>query len=773
MTNKLSPRLQAHQYGTRLNPYQSIQRHQSAKSAVALGIAVSLASAPVWAEGEAGSTLGTVEVQGQKIDDNPYAEKGAPYKANASGDNRRVKPIAETPQTIQVITSAQLKESGKTDLKEIVQSQPGITVGTGEGGNLFGDRYIIRGHEARSDVFVDGMRDPGMTTRESFATEQIEITKGPSSSFAGRGTTGGAVNSVTKQANLGRSFNKLSGGVGTDEYHRYTLDSNIVLGEDAALRLNILDAYEGVPDRSPADRDRKGFAGSVFWLPTDDLDVTLDHYYLDAEDKPDLGSYINRDTGKVDDDFPAVTQTEDFFESIIETTTLKLGYQATDNVRIENTTRTGTTENAYVVTGAQYGTAIVNEGLANESTYNTVTAKPKAASQDVEYFANSLNTYIDTELAGMKHQFVVSFEYSDQEVGRNNIDVNNAGASNCRTQGRRGVGDGYCFKDENGNMVANYDSLLAKQIGAESFHSNWHMKTTSVGLMDTVDVSDKLALHGGLRYDKFDLELTTTDEHYNYSDGLWNGHIGFVYDVADNGNVYATYSTAANVNGGESDVATNAGYGGFVNADSMEPETIQSYELGTKWELNNKKLLATAAVFQIDKSDVMEAVRGEDYSSSGTPNTGGNRVRGIELGLVGNLTDKLSGSISLTAMESEITESYDSQNVGEVLSNFADNQVSAMLRYQLTPKFAFGGNMTYSSEMYAGQPDSAASDSIKIPGYTVFDMFANYRVNKDLDLQLNVGNLFNEDYYLAAYRSGAFAYKGDARSLQLSVNYEF
>ncbi len=68
--------------------------------------------------------------------------------------------------------------AGRT-FRDILAAQAGITLGTGENGNAFGDRYVIRGHEARSDVFVDGVRDPGMTTRESFATEQIEITKGP------------------------------------------------------------------------------------------------------------------------------------------------------------------------------------------------------------------------------------------------------------------------------------------------------------------------------------------------------------------------------------------------------------------------------------------------------------------------------------------------------------------------------------------------------------------------------------------------------------------
>ena len=75
-----------------------------------------------------------------------------------------------------------------------------MTLGTGEGGNAFGDRFFIRGFDARNDVFIDGVRDAGVSVRENFFTEQVEILRGPGSSFAGRGTTGGAINIVTKQA---------------------------------------------------------------------------------------------------------------------------------------------------------------------------------------------------------------------------------------------------------------------------------------------------------------------------------------------------------------------------------------------------------------------------------------------------------------------------------------------------------------------------------------------------------------------------------------------
>ena len=156
------------------------------KSALAIGLSTVLSSTAVIAQEEEAIMLDKLSIEDRTIDTNPYAEPGAPYKAKKSGDKRRIKDLAETPATISVLTQTQIKESGKSDLRDILAAQPGITLGTGENGNAFGDRYIIRGHEARSDVFVDGLRDPGMTTRESFATEQVEITKGPSSRFNGR-----------------------------------------------------------------------------------------------------------------------------------------------------------------------------------------------------------------------------------------------------------------------------------------------------------------------------------------------------------------------------------------------------------------------------------------------------------------------------------------------------------------------------------------------------------------------------------------------------------
>jgi catecholate siderophore receptor len=297
--------------------------------------------------------------------------------------------------------------------------------------------------------------------------------------------------------------------------------------------------------------------------------------------------------------------------------------------------------------------------------------------------------------------------------------------------------------------------------------------------MDTVDLTDSLSVFAGVRADAFEYKNIVTnrsgdEETYKYDDVLWNGHLGGVYKLTDNSNVYLTYSTAANINGGESDVGGSCGYGGICssteNVDKAKPETVENIELGTKWNLLNNKLLATAALFQITKDDVME---GTDYDVEGTYNTGKNRVQGVEFSLVGNITDRLSAQLGLSVMESEILKSADEESEGGILANFSDESAFAQVRYQLTDQFSFGAAANYSSEVYVGQPDSAANEDVSVPDYTVFDVFANYSFSEKLTARLNVANITDENYYLTAYRSGGFAYIGDARNAQLTVAYEF
>lgn len=738
-----------------------------AKTGMAIGISAAVFS-PTGVGAAEELEMKPVTVVERVIDHNPYAEPDAPYKARKSGDDRRAKPLAETSATISVLTQQQIQDTGRSDLADILRGQPGITLGTGENGNAFGDRYIIRGQEARSDVFVDGLRDPGMTIRESFAVEQVEITKGPSATFAGRGATGGAVNAITKQATTAADFTKLSAGVGTDNFRRLTADSNFVLTDTAAFRINLLESAQDVPDRDPASRSRKGAALSFNAKPNDKLDMTADIYHLSANDRPDLGDYLNANSTV--SKLPVYTQSGDFLKSSVDAYTLRVKYEVSDDTRITNRLRYGKTSNGYIATGARPGTNA-----------NTLRLSTHQGWQEVDYLANQLNIHLDREIAGMKHKIIVSGEYSDQTV------LNGAYAFAGTT-----TLDNVAYGNL-GALSRNYSTSATDK-------SDWNTKTVSLSVMDAVDVTDRWSLEGGVRLDKFKFSnrtlIGTTPVTYKLDDTLVNWHLGSSYKFRPDFLAYASYATGADFNGGESDV-TNCAYGGicipsFVLTGttapdiarrlaafaSSKPEKTQNIELGGKWNVNDGKLLLTAALFRMTKSDLFESgtISGVTdvtrYTTNGNINTAKFRIEGVELGLAGNLTDKLSAQGGIAVMNSKFLASANPALIGAGLANFPETTASLLLNYRLTPKLSFGGTWTYVDKKQAGSPESPGNGRF-LPGYTTLDLFSMYRINKQLSTRLAIQNVENKDYYLATYTSGSFSYKGDARLARLTLNYDF
>ncbi|MBB6122399.1 TonB-dependent receptor [Sphingobium subterraneum] len=754
--------------------------------------------------------LDTLKIEDRTADVSPYSQKGAPYKARVSGDERHTRPIAETPQTISVLTQSQILDSGNSDLRSILAAQPGITIGTGENGNAFGDRYIIRGQEAKSDVFVDGLRDPGMTIRESFAVEQIEISKGPNSSFAGRGTSGGAINAITKAASTGYDFGKVGVGVGTDRYVRTTADINLRASDTFAVRGNVLYAHQNVPDRAPADRERKGLALSALYQPDSRLSLTLDYYGLRADDNPDLGGYLitNAATGvrAPARNVPSYVQNEDFLKSKVDTVTGRIRYEFTPDIFLTNIIRYGASDNSYVTTGASGRTTSTGNPAG---VYATATLdNGHQGWQEVRYIANQFNLHINSDLLGGRNELILGGEYTKHKVDSGTYTRASQAAFNCRTGSGAGALDAFCITDANGNVVPNLNGLTQRVWTRNPFASRkWEVETISATVMDTVDLTPNLTLFLGGRVDHFKYDLSTfnavtgaaapftgsTNNHADYSDTLWNGHAGITYKFGP-GMVYFSAATAADVNGGESDTGTSSGYGGLVvfqgDAASAKPERSINLELGSKFELFDDRLLLTAAAFQITKSDVME---GADYDTIGTFNTGKLRVRGVEVELAGNITDNWSVQGGFTVMKSKVLESANvglttaqlalgATYVGKRLANFANFQAQFRTRYQVTEKFAMGTAVKHKSKIYGGQPDTGAvftqsasgfTYNQPVPAYTVADLFFEYKFSNRIGLLVNVNNVTNEDYYTAVYRSGSFLYKGDARQVFGTLTVKF
>src|SRR6202000_329418 len=111
--------------------------------------------------------------------------------------------VQETPPAVTVMHNEERKQQGVQSLEQALRNVPGITIAIGEGGTLSGDQFKIRGFDASNDVFVDGLRDFGSYTRDSFAYQEVQVLKGPSGLMFGRGTTGGAINTILKTPTAG------------------------------------------------------------------------------------------------------------------------------------------------------------------------------------------------------------------------------------------------------------------------------------------------------------------------------------------------------------------------------------------------------------------------------------------------------------------------------------------------------------------------------------------------------------------------------------------
>jgi len=130
---------------------------------------------------------------------------------------------------------------------------------------------------------------PGVSVRENFFTEQVEILRGPGSSFAGRGTTGGAINIVTKEAQQEKSFYNMDTTFGTDATKRIVLDVNQIVTPTFAVRAGGMFQDADVAGRNYVTDNRSGAFFATKWTPTDAIKVTTDYIHTDLHGIPDFG----------------------------------------------------------------------------------------------------------------------------------------------------------------------------------------------------------------------------------------------------------------------------------------------------------------------------------------------------------------------------------------------------------------------------------------------------------------------------------------------------
>jgi catecholate siderophore receptor len=677
-----------------------------------------------------------------EVDRNPYSDPAAPYKVDhVQASGKFPEPMLNTPKTITVLSKEVLEDKNATTLKEIGRSTAGVTLGSGEGGNAFGDRFFIRGFDARNDVFIDGIRDPAVSIRENFFTEQIEILRGPASSYAGRGTAGGAINIVTKQAG-DTNFKRMDTEFGTDRTKRVTIDVNQVIDPTFSVRTGGMFQDANVAGRDYVTDNRWGSFISTKYTPTSDIKITTNYVHTDLSGLPDFGvPYYKKGNvpvtsagiprgnwyGFLNRDFQTARQ--DFGTGTIE-------YKVNEAITLSSKVRGEHSLLNYI------GTLPQNPNTTSPNPLLwTTTASAQSRLQNVDVWANQNEATFKLDTGGVKHTAVFGVEYANENISIDRyagLASELAGSAFTSTGAVTGVN---LYSPQYTNIPFGSPSLTGNP-------TRYGVNTSSVYVMDTANWQDTIIVNGGIRYDGYNMSSSTNSPNYlKMNADLVNYNVGLVYKPTSIGSVYAAYATSANPFGSELD-ATGTDYGGVPanTAILLGPERNKAAELGTKWELADRHLLVSAALFQTTKDNARETNAAGLLTSNAAY-----RIQGIDIEAEGKITDRWSIFGGIVLMQSKVTQSNIASNLGLQLANVAHQSFSMLTKYKFDGGWELGGQAVYRSKVYGGT--FAANTGNELPSYWRFDAFVEKKIDKNWTMKFYAQNLTNKLYYDTLYRS--------------------
>ena len=717
------------------------------------------------------ATLPEIKVQGAQEND---------YKSDTVSNPKYTQPLSETPQTISVIKKEILQEQQATTLGEALRNTPGVTMLMGENGNTStGDSIFLRGFDTQGSVFIDGVRDVGTYSRDTFNIEQVEVVKGPAGADIGRGAPTGYINLVSKVP-LPEDFATASFGVSTAPWGRLTADLNKALpglGSGTALRLNVMKQQGDVPGRDHVTNDAWGVAPSFALRLGSPTRVYLSALHLERKALPDGGlptvglpGYFNADLAAAGVR-PARVDTSNYYGSLsdhdrvdVDMFTARIEHDVSPWLKLRNTSRYGRSTQDFQVTGV-FNAAFPDP---NDPGSWNVALRPQGKDQRNEVLTNQTNVTAEFATGSVRHSASGGVEFIYEKQSNN-------------TLARVG--------EQLPNNLYNPSTDIAFVAVAPTGAST-SGNTTTIGVYagDTASVTDRVELSGGLRLDKYRTEFVDipataeTDQAATSlakSDTLMSWKLGALYKLAANGNVYAAYAYSEKPPGSDN-FTLNAGAPnattGVLNANTfnLDPQEATNIELGTKWDLLDNRLALTAALFRTqNRNDVaqQDAVTGE------ITQFGKRRVQGLELGAVGQVTRNWLISAGVARMDTKVTQAASTlpTQQGAAINWSPKLAVTAWTTYRLPFGLTIGGGGRYlsSQQRQVNNAVTATTNMPQIDSYVVFDAMASYAISRNFSLQLNVYNLTDKFYVASMNNAGNRYTLGAPRYALLSANLKF
>jgi catecholate siderophore receptor len=677
------------------------------------------------------------------------------------GATRTDTPLRDIPQFVNVIPQEIIRSQQAASLTDALRNVPGITYGAAEGGTQANQVFFLRGFQAVGDLYIDGVRDLGEYNRDLFATDSVEVLKGPSALAFGRGSPGGVVNQIPKYAEM-FARREVSATFGSHGEKRLVADLNQTINESTAVRLVAL-GEDSNTYRDTIDNRQLGFAPSLRLRVGQSTDMTLAYYYLNTRSITDYGQPTLTNDGNRP---PPVSLQKvygfaDYDYSDWETNiaTFKIDHRLSDDASLRNTLRwanykrsmeatIGTLNNTRDANGNAVTANTPSELLLVDLTHN------KSRDNDDSVLINQTDFTWHVATGSVVHTLLGGMELAAEDLDRKNYTF--TGITRATTS----------LVNPDNFLPLSYTKTPNQRSIAEA-------DTVALYVQDQVDVTSQWKALLGVRWDHIDSTVRTEDARtgnivanggpFSRVDKTWSGRAGVIWQPTQTQSYYIAAGNSYNPSG-QLGVYGSNGTSLDANNDDLDPEENRSYEIGSQWDI--KDVQVRAAIFRNEK--INQRIPAEPGTNLAPILGGKRRVDGVELSASGRITPNWDLYGAMAWMSGEIVKSNNPGTEGNEPYGVPQWSGNVWTVYRLGGGWEIGGGANASSSWWLNDANTG-----KAPSYMRWDATFAY-VQPKYEVRLNLINFTDAVYYVGGYEnSGNRVIPGLSRTALLTGTYRF
>ncbi|MDX1281465.1 TonB-dependent siderophore receptor [Shewanella colwelliana] len=671
-------------------------------------------------ESERAQKIETIEVRGRYIDG---------YNAHSvSGASRLDLAISDIPQSVSVITDAQLRDFQLTDINAALDSATGINVERIETDRTY---YTARGFDV-TNFQVDGIGLP-LTSGNNHADEdtaiydRIEVIRGANGLMTGVGNPSATVNFIRKRPMASNALS-LNASYGSFDNMRLQADGTARINDTFAARA------VAVTQRKDAYLDRYSTDKNVFYLfveanLTDETSLSLSHSYINNDAKGNnWGALPLFYTDGSATDYDRSTNTSADWSNwkvVKNNTVLELSHYFADDWRLRATyshkTTDEDTELFYVYGTPDRATGLGTTGYGSE--------------YDLDDKHDLADLYIngDFELFGREHQIVTGVNYAKLRYTDSSLYDNT-------------TGNGFPAMPD----LKLWDGNTPKPIFKDGLRgSDVEREQKAAYVTGRFNLIDDLHVIAGGRYNHWQAKGESYGKEQDVEDSQFIPYLGVVYRLMPELVAYASY-TETFLTQKELD----------INDNMLDPVTGESREVGIKSELFDGRLLASLAYFDIQQTNLAKP----DPRTSELPPTEqryigaeGISSQGFEIDIAGELYPGLNASIGYTDFDIEGDDKVAAYTPNKLF------KLAATYDFRAIDGFSVGVNMRWQDSIsreqgVVGDGFAHAGETIvtEQKAYGIIDLMAKYQFNENLGVSVNANNVTDEKYLTSLYWAQGF-----------------